>query len=1136
MAGSNTGATSPIVVSALTNGKTYTCVVHATNAEGAGSDSVVSASTIPATVPSAPAQPTISALGTTITVTFVAPATGGSAITGYTASCVSSNGGASGSGTGASSPIGVTSLTRGKSYTCTVHATNVEGDSGESPASAAATVPAIAPGAPAQPIATSGNALISVAFSAPTSDGGSAVTGYTATCTSSDGGATGSNTGVSSPIVVTALTNGNTYTCTVHATNTVGNGVESVASTAVVPSTVPSAPAKPTTVAAATHITVTFVAPANGGTAITGYTATCTSSNGGATGFNTGASSPIAVQSLTKGKSYTCTVHATNSGGNSGESPPSDATVIPTTVPDAPAKPTTTFGNGQISVAFVAPNDGGSAITGYSANCTSSDGGAPGAHSSGTSPIVVTGLDNGKTYTCTVIATNGVGDSNASVASDATVPATVPGTPAAPTVTRGNASISVAFSAPGSNGGSAITGYTASCTSSDGGAAGNNSGATSPIVVSSLTNGKTYTCTVFATNVAGSGVASAASTSAVPATVPSPPATPTSTHGNGSISVAFVAPSNGGSAITGYTASCTSSDGGTAGSNTGGSSPIVVSSLTNGKTYSCTVFATNAVGDGSPSAGSTSTVPATLPGTPAAPTVTRGDGSISVTFVAPADGGSAITAYTASCSSSDGGTAGNNSGAGSPIVVSVLTNGKTYTCTVHATNAEGDSFESAASGSVVPATVPTAPAKPTTAPGVTSITVTFVAPANGGSAITGYTASCSSSNGGTAGSNSGGTSPIVVSSLSKGKTYTCTVLATNGVGDSSASIASDATVIPATVPNAPAASTVTHGDASISAAFVAPANGGSAITGYTATCTSSNGGTAGNNTGAATPIVVSSLSNGMTYTCTVHATNSVGNSTESVASASTIPATVPSAPAKPTITFGTGQMSVAFVTPATGGSAITGYTATCASSDGGVGGNVSGASSPIVVTGLTNGNLYTCTVHATNAEGNGLASVASLAARAGVSDPTAAHTTFNCNIRSKSSGKYVTAEVTYPGALNGALRARATRIGAWEQYQCIAVGTDSWVIKSRASGKYVSAELDYPGALNGALRARATRIGAWEKYQFGWVGSCSCFGLTAANSKFVSAEIGNTGSTYGLLRARAASVRAWEGFVITAAS
>jgi uncharacterized protein (DUF2147 family) len=283
---------------------------------------------------------------------------------------------------------------------------------------------------------------------------------------------------------------------------------------------------------------------------------------------------------LTNGKTYTCTVHATNALGDSLESAASVATV-PATTAAMPAQPTVTRGDGQISVVFVAPANGGSTITGYTASCTSSDGGTFGTHSGGTSPIVVDGLDNGKTYTCTVAATNAEGTGAASVASDATVPATVPGTPAAPTVTRGNTSIAVAFIAPG-NGGSAITGYTAACTSSDGGNAGSNSGSSSAIVVSSLTNGKTYTCTVFATNVAGNGTASAASGSVVPAAVPSAPAAAILTRGNAQISVAFVAPADNGTAITGYAASCTSSDGGVSGSNTGPGSPIVVFGLSNG--------------------------------------------------------------------------------------------------------------------------------------------------------------------------------------------------------------------------------------------------------------------------------------------------------------------------------------------------------------------------------------------------------------------------------------------------------------------------------------------------------------------------------------------------------------------------
>jgi hypothetical protein len=79
------------------------------------------------------------------------------------------------------------------------------------------------------------------------------------------------------------------------------------------------------------------------------------------------------------------------------------------------------------------------------------------------------------------------------------------------------------------------------------------------------------------------------------------------------------------------------------------------------------------------------------------------------------------------------------------------------------------------------------------------------------------------------------------------------------------------------------------------------------------------------------------------------------------------------------------QIRVAFVAPANGGSAITGYTATCTSSDGGAAGIASAASSPVLVRNLTNGKLYTCTVHATNAEGSSVESASSSSIRPGVS-------------------------------------------------------------------------------------------------------------------------------------------------------
>lgn len=91
--------------------------------------------------------------------------------------------------------------------------------------------------------------------------------------------------------------------------------------------------------------------------------------------------------------------------------------------------------------------------------------------------------------------------------------ATVPGAPTIGTATGGDASASVTFTAPASNGGATITGYTV--TSSPGGFTG--TGAASPITVSGLTNGTAYTFTATATNSVGTGAASAASNSVTPA-------------------------------------------------------------------------------------------------------------------------------------------------------------------------------------------------------------------------------------------------------------------------------------------------------------------------------------------------------------------------------------------------------------------------------------------------------------------------------------------------------------------------------------------------------------------------------------------------------------------------------------------
>ena len=208
--------------------------------------------------------------------------------------------------------------------------------------------------------------------------------------------------------------------------------------------------------------------------------------------------------------------------------------------------------------------------------------------------------------------------------------------------------------------------------------------------------------------------------------------------GNRSATVTFTPGNPGGGPILGFSVSCDSSDGGIDGAATGAASPIVVSGLTNGKTYSCTVFAQNAFGRSAVSGSSNPFVPAGSGNVPTAPTVTAvtpGNDSALVTFDPPtSDGGNPIANYTVSCVSSDGGTSSSGSGPNDPtsttqsVSVPGLSNGHTYTCTVTATNVNGTSPQSPASAQFVPAATVSC-TNTQTCTGVTAAPVSSTSPA-----------------------------------------------------------------------------------------------------------------------------------------------------------------------------------------------------------------------------------------------------------------------------------------------------------------------------------------------------------------------------------------------------------------------
>jgi hypothetical protein len=93
-----------------------------------------------------------------------------------------------------------------------------------------------------------------------------------------------------------------------------------------------------------------------------------------------------------------------------------------------------------------------------------------------------------------------------------------PGAPTNVRIVGGSRSLTVYFGPPANNGGSAIIGYLATCTSSNSGVSGSNTGGPTAvsIVVPGLTDGKSYTCTVTATNGLATGPASVPSNALTP--------------------------------------------------------------------------------------------------------------------------------------------------------------------------------------------------------------------------------------------------------------------------------------------------------------------------------------------------------------------------------------------------------------------------------------------------------------------------------------------------------------------------------------------------------------------------------------------------------------------------------------------
>ena len=352
----------------------------------------------------------------------------------------------------------------------------------------------------------------------------------------------------------------------------------------------------------------------------------------------------------------------------------SDAGVTPLTPIIEAAIP----GVNSAQISFTQPDNAGSAlVVSYAVAC--SGGGQTHGATGVASPITITGLTNPIVYGCTVTA---VGLTKSSLPSAAVLV-----TPRA-TLFRlrlmlldpGNGSASAVFDPPTPPGAD----HTVTCTGA--GTTQRASGPSSPITVSSLSNGVAYSCSVRKTSTEGTEVSN--SLTVVPGT-PVRPLNPTTVSGNASATISFWPSTDNGSLVLGYTAIC-SATGQPSKTASGPSSPITVAELTNGVTYGCSAYASNALGPGQMSA----SVPV-IPGTPSAPTsVSATAGSLSATFSfgAPVSvGGAPIDGYTVSCSDGRAIFPAVRSATGptSPITLTGMAASQQW-CSIWATNAYGN--------------------------------------------------------------------------------------------------------------------------------------------------------------------------------------------------------------------------------------------------------------------------------------------------------------------------------------------------------------------------------------------------------------------------------------------------------------
>jgi fibronectin type III domain protein len=463
----------------LDPGRTYSFVVRALNDDGESRPSLRSnaVSWQPGiSVPSQPLEPKAAASGpASATVTWLPPKTGGSPITGYEITAyVGDSGSVAGwaaAKAGDASAV-VTGLEVGKTYRFAVQAVNLMGWSAESNHSAPVTPQISVPSAPVGVGAASGPDGITVSWAAP-DNGGSMILNYTVTAYIGSTGRIAARvvalSAGSIQMTYPQLACGVAYTFTVAARNALGLGPESSRSNpAVITASVPAAPSNVRATLDGGRASITWTAPSDGGSPITGYTVVAYrdySNEVVVTREVLGNATQVTLigvdRALFGPGSYTFAVSAQNAIGSGPQSPRSNP-VTRVSVPSAPLNVRATTSPGTPLVTWDAPaSDGGAPLTAYIVSAYRSGYGldarqtvAPGLRGT-----TFTGLATGAMYTFIVAAVNGAGQGPDSQPSNPITLATRPSAPRNLSVTPGASSAVLSWDPPASDGGRPVTQY-----------------------------------------------------------------------------------------------------------------------------------------------------------------------------------------------------------------------------------------------------------------------------------------------------------------------------------------------------------------------------------------------------------------------------------------------------------------------------------------------------------------------------------------------------------------------------------------------------------------------------------------------------------------------------------------------------